>query len=96
MPEWVNWVFEGIGTEIIAAIIGMIIGGIGGFAIGKHTTSKQKQKAGDSSKQTQAFTVDNGDAKNSKHNKEKSTLVQKQEAGNCSEQIQTGSVKHGR
>ena len=47
MPEWVNWVFEGIGTEIIAAIIGMIIGGIGGFAIGKHTTSKQKQKAGD-------------------------------------------------
>lgn len=96
MPEWIKWVFEGIGTEIIAAIIGLIIGGIGGFAIGRHTTSKQKQKAGDSSKQKQAFTVDNGIIENSKHNKEKNTLVQKQEAGNNSEQIQTGSVKHGR
>ena len=96
MPEWIKWVFEGIGTEIIAAIIGLVVGGIGGFTIGKHTKSKQTQKAGDSAKQKQSFTVDNGDITNSKRSQETTTIIQKQEAGNNSEQVQTGSVKHGR
>lgn len=95
MPEWFKWVFEGIGTEIISLIIGLVVGGIGGFAIGKRTKSKQMQTAGDSSKQKQTFSVDNGVIDNSKKNKETSTIVQKQKAGNNSEQVQTGSVKHG-
>ena len=96
MPEWIRWVFDGVGTEIIAGLIGLIIGGVGGFAIGKRTTSKQMQKAGDSSKQKQAFTVDNGVEEKSRRTQEVNTIVQTQTAGNNSEQIQTGCVKHER
>ena len=95
MAEWFKWVFDGIGTEIISSIIGLVVGGIGGFAIGKRTKSRQIQTAGDSSKQKQSFSVDNGDADTSKKNQETSTIVQKQKAGNNSEQVQMGSVKHG-
>lgn len=46
-----------IGTEIISAIIGLIIGGLGGGAIGYKIASKNKanqiQKAGDKSTQSQ-------------------------------------------
>lgn len=96
MPEWIKWVFEGIGTEIIAAIIGLIVGGVGGFTIGKHTKSKQKQTAGDYSTQKQSLSDDNGVAVNSKRINETSSIVQEQKAGNNSEQIQIGSIKHGR
>ena len=94
MSEWSSWVFDGIGTEIIAAIIGLLIGGVGGFAVGKHITSKQMQKAGDYSKQKQTITVGNVVEEKSKRTQETNSIFQKQTAGNNSEQIQTGCVKH--
>ena len=94
MPEWVKWLFDGIGTEIIAGIVGLLIGGVGGFAIGKNTTSKPTQKAGDSSKQKQFFTVDYESDVNSKSKQETNTIIQRQKAKNNSEQIQAGRVKH--
>ncbi len=92
----IKWVFDGIGTEILIAIISLIIGGVGGFAIGKHSKSRQTQKAGDSAKQKQAITIDNGTSTDSKKSHETSSIIQKQKAGNDSEQIQTGSIKHER
>ena len=94
MQDWIKWVFDGIGTEVISGIIGLLIGGIGGFVIGRHTTSKQTQKAGDSTKQKQSFVIDNGREANSKRTQETNMIVQKQKAGNNSEQIQTGRVKN--
>lgn len=96
MAEWINWVFDGIGTEILVAVISLIIGGIGGFTIGKHTKSSQTQEAGDSAKQKQAITIDNGILTDSKKSQETNVIIQKQRAGNDSEQIQTGSIKHER
>lgn len=96
MSESIKWIFDGIGTEVFILMITLILGGIGGFAIGKHTKCKQTQKAGDSSMQKQTFTVDNGNVTNSKQSKVTSSISQKQEAGNNSEQIQTGRVKHER
>lgn len=49
-----EWIFDGIGTAIITFILGLIIGGPTGYKIGvRRTQIKQKQKAGDSSTQTQ-------------------------------------------
>lgn len=49
-----EWVFDGIGTAIISAILGLLIGGAAGYRIGvKKATIKQNQKAGENSHQTQ-------------------------------------------
>ena len=49
-----EWIFDGIGTAIISAILGLLIGGVAGYRIGvKKSTIKQNQKAGDNAHQTQ-------------------------------------------
>lgn len=49
-----QWVFDGIGTAIISAIIGLLVGGFTGYRIGvKKTKIAQKQKAGDAANQIQ-------------------------------------------
>lgn len=34
MPEWIQWFFSGLGTELVNLAIGAIFGGIVGFRIG--------------------------------------------------------------
>ena len=51
--------FSGIGTEIISALIGLLIGGIGGYKIGVRNKIKQVQKAGDNSNLSQTGSVVN-------------------------------------
>ena len=49
-----QWIFDGIGTAIISAILGILFGGFIGFRIGiKKGSIKQKQVAGDESSQIQ-------------------------------------------
>lgn len=49
-----EWVFDGIGTAIISAILGLLLGGAAGYRIGvKKTSIRQVQKAGDKAHQTQ-------------------------------------------
>lgn len=54
-----DWIFSGIGTEIISVIIGIIIGGVGGYRIGVRNKVKQVQKAGDNSNLTQTGSIVN-------------------------------------
>lgn len=54
-----DWIFSGIGTEIISAIIGLIIGSIGGYKIGVRNKIKQVQKAGDNSNLSQTGSIIN-------------------------------------
>lgn len=48
-----EWIFNGIGTEIISVIIGLFIGGVGGYSIGIRKTNNMKQKAKNNANQTQ-------------------------------------------
>lgn len=57
-----EWIFDGIGTAFVSAIVGLIIGSIGGYSIGVRKTNKMKQKAGDDANQTQIGEINsNGD-----------------------------------
>ena len=40
-----EWIFDGIGTELIGLTIGALLGGIAGYTIGVRNKSKQTQKA---------------------------------------------------
>lgn len=60
--ENLAWIFDGIGTELISLLVGAILGGAAGYKIGSKNKIKQKQKAGDDSKQIQIGSVNyNGD-----------------------------------
>lgn len=56
----IQWIFDGIGTELIGIIIGFIVGGVGGgfvgYRIGKNK-AKQIQKARDNANQNQVGIV---------------------------------------
>lgn len=55
--EGLDWIFDGIGTELISLIIGAAFGGAAGYKIGTKNKIKQNQKAGDNSKQVQIGSV---------------------------------------
>lgn len=61
--ENINWIFEGIGTEIISLLIGLLFGGVAGYKIGIHNKTKQSQKAGNNSNQTQIGSINYGSNK---------------------------------
>ncbi|MDE7184066.1 MAG: hypothetical protein K2O40_06210 [Lachnospiraceae bacterium] len=56
-----DWIFDGIGTEMIGIIISLIIGALGGgtvgYKIGIRRTAKQKQIAGDDAEQKQELHI---------------------------------------
>ena len=39
--ESISWIFDGLGTEIISLIVGLISGGAIGYKIGIHNRIKQ-------------------------------------------------------
>ena len=57
----VEWIFDGLGTEIIVGLISFIIGALGGgfagYKIGVKNKVKQKQKARDNANQNQVGTI---------------------------------------
>lgn len=56
-----EWMFEGIGTEIVSLLIGLVAGGTVGYKFGiNNNSSKQKQRAGDNSTQIQIGRDSNG------------------------------------
>lgn len=94
-----EWFFDGIGSEIIGIVISLIIGAIGGGAVGyrigiKHTF-KQFQKAGNNSKQRQEMTFDE-DLKDLNSVKTQNRIRQIQRAGDGSAQSQVGGITNGR
>ena len=59
--ELLQELFSTIGTELISAVIGLLVGSVGGGAIGYRMAiknkTKQKQVAGDNANQTQVGSV---------------------------------------
>ena len=95
MPEWMTWVFDGIGSTIFPLIVGTLIGGAIGYKIGIHKNVKQKQIGGNSAKQRQEFTLENEDVSKD-GGKIKNNFQQSQKAGDNAEQVQIGGIKRGR
>lgn len=61
--ENLNWIFEGIGTELLSLFGGLFLGGVIGYKIGIHNKVKQVQKAGNNSNQTQIGSMNYGSNK---------------------------------
>ena len=61
--EHIEWIFSGIGTQIITFLVGAITGGFCGYKIGIHNKTKQSQKSGDNSSQTQIGSINYGSNK---------------------------------
>ena len=61
-----SWIFDGIGTEIICIVVSLVVGSLGGGAIGYRigvkNRNKQIQKAKDHANQNQigSVTINNG------------------------------------
>lgn len=95
-----DWIFDGIGTEIIGIIISLIIGALGGgavgYKIGIKRTVKQKQIAGDEAKQKQELHTGESHANKKNLSKNKTIIRQSQKAGNNAVQTQIGEIKDAR
>lgn len=55
-----EWLFEGLGTALIGAVLGVIGGGAIGYRIGIKKSMNQKQRAGDNASQIQVGRDYNG------------------------------------
>lgn len=94
-----EWLFDGIGTELVGIVISFIIGAIGGGTIGHKIgikqTAKQKQIAGDNAQQTQELRSASG-GMGTIASKRRTSIKQSQKGGNNSVQSQIGGVNDGR
>ena len=90
--ELLEWIYDGIGTEIVSIVISLIIGAIGGGTVGYKVAIKktlsQKQSAGDGSEQRQELQIGKNDGG--------INLKQSQKAGNGSIQTQIGGINDDR
>lgn len=93
--ETLQWVFDGIGTELLSLVIGGIAGGFTEYKIGIKKSGKQVQKAKNGAKQRQEMIVDSDITVREKNN-EQNSIRQTQKAGKNSEQVQIGRIEDGK
>jgi len=71
--KWYEWVFDGVGSQIIATIIGLIVCG-GGYLVGRWVKKKihinQNQKAGNNSRLNQIGNISISNEENSDGDKQ--------------------------
>ena len=59
-----DWIFDGIGTELISLLIGLVTGGTVGYKIGVKNRILEKQNGRDNSEQIQIGSIiNNGNSK---------------------------------
>ena len=91
MEQFIQWFFDGLGTEIFSLLIGAIGGGYIGFRIGKRKSKfEQMQEAGSGAEQCQQGTIRSKVDADSKPKDTKTTFRQIQKAGDNSKQTQIG------
>ena len=94
-----EWFFDGLGTELISVIKGIIFGAVTGGTIGykigvNKQSVKQEQKAGTASKQRQIGERDKTIVLDEKNLSISNTKIrQEQKAKNEASQIQIGRIK---
>ena len=91
---WYEWFFNGIGTELVSLVTGLVLGSIFGYKTGIRHNSVQKQQADNGAKQTQRIDVDDRDIDiGKKVGGVSGNLQQIQKAGKNAEQNQIGTIK---
>lgn len=88
---WYEWVFDGIGSQIVGVIIGFIIGGISGYRIGIKRNYLQVQMGKEKSKMKQIAEIENVGIE--KEGERVESIRQFQKAGDESEQTQIGRIR---
>lgn len=97
-----EWLFDGLGTELVSMIIGLFLGasagGIAGYKIGiNKSVLKQNQRAGTDSKQKQIGKSVVGASKDGLNiQSSNSKIKQSQKAGNETVQTQIGGINRGK
>lgn len=90
-----EWVFDGIGTQLISIVISLILGSIGGgvigYRIGIKKTVNQKQFARDESMQKQEIKIGDSNVEKTP-SKSRTSIRQIQKAGNNADQVQIGGI----
>lgn len=94
MPN-MQWIFDGIGTEILSLIIGGIIGGLTGYKFGINNKGKQTQNAGSEARQRQEMTIEDSFSTGESQTVQ-ARIKQTQTAGQNSEQVQIGRIENGK
>lgn len=90
-----QWIFDGLGTELLSLAVGAIGGGLAGYKIGVKRSGKQKQTAKSDAKQRQEMLVDSESQSGDRSNVQNS-VRQTQKAGRNSEQVQIGRINNGK
>lgn len=93
--ENLQWIFDGIGTELLSLAIGAIAGGLAGYKVGVKKSGKQIQKAKSGAKQRQELIIDDKITVGDKSNVQKN-IRQTQKAGKNAEQVQFGRINDGK
>jgi len=91
--------FEGLGTALIQIAIGIVLSigsGVVGYAIGIRKSAKQKQTAGNNSRQVQIADLSDSLSQKAKNIDKDTTINQVQKAGDDSIQFQVGEDKNVR
>lgn len=88
-----DWVFNGIGTQVIVILVSLLIGG-GAITCFKKQKIKQKQKAGAEAQQNQTAKMVNNEQENKPSNKQ--MIKQTQKAGAKASQLQIGEIKNAK
>lgn len=93
--EIFQWLFDGIGTELLSLVIGGIAGGLAGYKIGIKKNGKQTQKAKSGANQRQEILI-SGESSIESDTSVQNRISQTQKAGKNSEQVQIGRIKDGK
>ena len=93
--EILKGLIETAGSEIISVLIGLLFGGVGGFALGKKSMIKQNQKAKDKANQNQQGMAITCDSDLNSTGANQTQVNQKQKARDNAVQTQIGSGKSG-
>lgn len=88
---WYEWVFDGIGSQIVGVIIGFIIGGISGYRIGIKRNYLQVQMGKEKLKMKQIAEIESIGIE--KEGEKVESIRQFQKAGDESEQTQIGRIR---
>lgn len=89
-----EWIFDGVGTEIISLIIGTITGGAIGYKVGIKKRIGQRQIAKDGALQEQVARMEGTTDIKSNVKKIDTQVSQVQKAGNHAIQSQSGDFRN--